>query len=392
MSEVTETAPERTATVDKVRALLPEISSQAEAIEQARAVPRDLAEKLRTAGVFRRYVPRSHGGDELWPDEGLTVIEELARADASVAWVAAVGSEGPSFYAYLPPETYDKIYSGGPDVIHSGVINATGRAVRDSGGYRFSGRWSFASGSNNADYICIHGVLDGPDPATGGPTAAGPATRLGVVPADKVQIDDVWRTSGLKGTASNDIVVNDLFIPEEWTGTFAELPKTVRHPLDQRPLLARFGSEFAAVAVGIAQAALDDIIDIARNKVPATSPSKLAADPVAQYMVGNLATDLYMARALLHQVARDDQASVGTGPIDNAWMLSRRARLSKAASIAASVVEGAYSVSGTTGMFESCPLQRRLRDVRAVTQHYMLSARSAFGPVGLGLLSDGTAR
>jgi len=385
MSEVSVTAPARTSAVGKARALLPEISSQVEAIEQARAVPRDLAEKLRLAGVFRRYVPRSHGGDEMWPDEGLTVIEELARADASVAWVAAVGSEGPSFYAYLPPETYDKIYSAGPDVIHSGVINATGRAVRDGDGYRFSGRWSFASGSNNADYICIHGVLDGES------TGAGPATRLGVVPADKVQIDDVWRTSGLKGTASNDIVVNDLFVPEEWTGTFAELPKVARHPLDQRPLLARFGAEFAAVAIGIAQAALDDILDIARNKVPATSPSKLAADPVAQYMVGNLATDLYMARTLLHQVARDDQASVG-GPIDNAAMVSRRARLSKAASVAASVVEGAYSLSGTTGMFESCPLQRRIRDVRAVTQHYLLSARSAFGPVGVSLLSNDTAR
>ena len=386
MSEVTVTAPERTSAAGKARALLPEISSQVEAIEQARAVPRDLAEKLRLAGVFRRYVPRSHGGDEMWPDDGLTVIEELARADASVAWVAAVGSEGPSFYAYLPPETYDKIYSGGPDVIHSGVINPTGRAVRDGNGYRFSGRWSFASGSNNADYICIHGVLDGES------TGAGPATRLGVVPADKVQIDDVWRTSGLKGTASNDIVVNDLFIPEEWTGTFAELPKIARHPLDQRPLLARFGSEFAAVAIGIAQAALDDVLDIARNKVPATSPSKLAADPVAQYMVGNLATDLYMARTLLHQVARDDQASVGAGPIDNAAAINRRARLSRAASVAASVVEGAYSLSGTTGMFESCPLQRRLRDVRAVTQHYMLSARSAFGPVGVGLLGDPAAR
>src|SRR5580693_2119490 len=184
MSDIAASEPRQTSVLDNVRALLPEIKARAQEIEQARAVPRDLAEKLRTAGVFRRYVPRSHGGDELWPDEGLTVIEELARADASVAWVAAVGSEGPSFYAYLPPETYDKIFSAGPDVIHTGVINATGRAVREGDGYRFSGRWSFASGSNNADYICIHGVLEGAER-----TAAGPATRLGVVPAGQVQID-----------------------------------------------------------------------------------------------------------------------------------------------------------------------------------------------------------
>ena len=386
MSEIAASQPGQSTVLDNVRALLPEIEARAEEIEQARAVPRDLAEKLRIAGVFRRYVPRSHGGDEMWPDEGMTVIEELARADASVAWVAAVGSEGPSFYAYLPPDTYDKIFAGGPDVIHSGVINATGKAVRDKGGYRFSGRWSFASGANNADYICIHGVLDGGEQASGMP-----ATRMGVVPAREVNIEDVWHVSGLKGTASNDIVVSDLFIPDEWTGTFAELPQVARHPLDQRPLLARFGSEFAAVAIGIAQAALDDITDIARNKVPATSRSKLAADPVAQYLVGQLATDLYMARTLLHQVARDDQASVPFGPPDNTAMVIRRARLSRAASVAASVVEGAYSVSGTTGLFESCPLQRRLRDVRAVTQHYMLSARSAFGPVGTAILSEESA-
>jgi alkylation response protein AidB-like acyl-CoA dehydrogenase len=376
---------EETTTLEKVRALRPEISTRAEEIEGVRALPRDIAGKLRSAGVFRRYVPRSHGGDEMWPDEGLTVIEELARADASVAWVAAVGSEGPSFYAYLPPETYDKIYSGGPDVIHTGVINATGRARRDGDGYRFSGKWSFASGCANADYICVHGVLEG-EPGASGP----PATRLGCVPANQVEIVDVWHVSGLKGTGSNDVVVNDLFVPGDWTGNIAELPSVARHPLDQRPLLARFGTEFAAVAVGIAQGALDDIVDIANNKTPAMSRSKLAADPVAQHMVGSLATDLHMARTLLHDVARTDQASVTGGAPDNAVI--RRARLARAASVAASVVDAAYNVSGTTGLFESCPLQRRLRDVRAVTQHFLLSTRNSFGPAGAAILSDDQPR
>jgi indole-3-acetate monooxygenase len=376
---------EETTTLEKVRALRPEISTRAEEIEGVRALPRDIAGKLRSAGVFRRYVPRSHGGDEMWPDEGLTVIEELARADASVAWVAAVGSEGPSFYAYLPPETYDKIYSGGPDVIHTGVINATGRARRDGDGYRFSGKWSFASGCANADYICVHGVLEG-EPGASGP----PATRLRCVPANQVEIVDVWHVSGLKGTGSNDVVVNDLFVPGDWTGNIAELPSVARHPLDQRPLLARFGTEFAAVAVGIAQGALDDIVDIANNKTPAMSRSKLAADPVAQHMVGSLATDLHMARTLLHDVARTDQASVTGGAPDNAVI--RRARLARAASVAASVVDAAYNVSGTTGLFESCPLQRRLRDVRAVTQHFLLSTRNSFGPAGAAILSDDQPR
>jgi indole-3-acetate monooxygenase len=91
---------------------------------------------------------------------------------------------------------------------------------------------------------------------------------------------------------------------------------------------------------------------------------------------------------LLHDVARDDQASVATGPPDNTATLIRRARLARAAS----VVDGCYTLSGTTGLFESCPLQRRLRDVRAVTQHFLLSARNAFAPVGAALLSEAPAR
>jgi alkylation response protein AidB-like acyl-CoA dehydrogenase len=384
MSHMTATDSDRTSPLDNVRALVPEIIARADEIEQARAVPRDLVEQLRSAGVFRRYVPRSHGGDECWPDEGLNVIEELARADASVAWVAAVGSEGPSFYCYLPAETYDKIYSNGPDVVHTGVINPTGRAKRDGAGYRFSGRWSFASGCTTADYICINGVLEGAEPSTGGR----PSGRFGVVPASEVTIEDTWHVSGLKGTGSHDVVVNDLFIPEEWTGDFAELPKITRHPLDQRPLLARFGSEFAAVAVGIAQGALDDVVAIARDKVPATATSRQATDPVTQYMVGSAATDLHMARTLLHEIARADQASVAVRPLDNAFMVTRRARLARVASVSAAVVDACYVVSGTTGLFESCALQRRLRDVRAVTQHFLLSVRSAFAPAGAVVLGE----
>lgn len=384
MSSAAEAGTEQGSVLEDVRALLPEIGARAEEIEQARAVPRDVVEKLREAGVFRRYVPRSHGGTQMWPDEGLTVIEELARADASVAWVAAVGSEGPSFYAYLPSATYDELYSDGPDVVHTGVINATGRAVRDGSGYRFNGRWSFASGCMTADYICLNGLLEGAAPVPGGP----PAARFGVVPASEVEIVDTWRVSGLKGTGSHDIVVKDLFVAEDWTGDFTQLPAVARHPLDQRPLLARFGTEFAAVAIGAAQGALDDIIGIARNKIPATAQSKLAKDPVAQHMVGALATDLYMARTLLHQVAREDQASVAGGPPDEAATLQRRARLARAAAVAASVVDTAYVVSGTTGLYESCPLQRRLRDVRAVSQHFLLSVRNAYAPAGAALLGD----
>ena len=99
-----------------------------------------------------------------------------------------------------------------------------------------------------------------------------------------------------------------------------------------------------------------------------------------------------MARTLLHDVARADQASVPMGPPDNTATAIRRARLARSAAVAASVVEACYNLSGTTGLFESCPLQRRLRDVRAATQHFLLSSRSAYGPVGAAVLGERPAR
>ena len=339
-------------------------------------MPRDLAEKLRSAGVFRRYVPRSHGGDEMWPDEGLTVIEELARADASVAWVAAVGSEA-VFYAYLPADAYDKIYAGGPDVIHTGVINATGRAVRVDGGYRFSGRWSFASGSNNADYICIHGVIEGEQ-----------ATRLGVVRPARSRSKMSGTSAGSRAPRATTSWSATCSSPRSGPGTSRSCRSTpgTRSTSDNwAPASARSsppslsGSPRRRWTTSPTSPATRSRPPRAASSRPTRSPSTLPASSPP--------TCTWRARCCTRS-GRDDQASVAFGPPDERATALRRARLSRAASVAASVVEGAYGLSGTTGLFESCPLQRRLRDVRAVTQHYMLSARSAFGPVGTGILSE----
>src|SRR5690349_2399698 len=131
-------------TLEKVRALAPQIAGRAEEVERDRAVPKDLVEQLKAAGVFRMYVPRTHGGDELPALEGLEVIEELARADGSVGWIAMIGASTPAFFARLPADTYDAIYADGPDVVMAGSLLPKGQAVPEGDGYRFTGQWPFA--------------------------------------------------------------------------------------------------------------------------------------------------------------------------------------------------------------------------------------------------------
>jgi alkylation response protein AidB-like acyl-CoA dehydrogenase len=357
-----------TATLDRVRELAPTITARAEEIEAARAVPRDLVDALRAAGAFRMYVPRSHGGDELPPLDVVAVIEELSRADGSVGWITTIGANSPAFFAHLPPDVYDEIYAHGPDVIQAGSLLPAGRAVRTADGYRFTGRWPFASGCEHADLISFSALVQDGD--------APPESRFALVPADRVEILDTWYVNGLKGTGSHDITVEDLLVPERWTGSLLAPPTAPHHPLDNVPPLGRLGPELAAVALGIAQGAVDDLVEVGRTKRPLGGlRPRLAEDPLFQHRTGATLTDLRTARLLLHHVARTDWDRACEGvPPDAVSFHERRALLGRVVSLSVAVVDACYSACGTTGLYQSSPLQRRLRDVRAASQHVLFTA------------------
>jgi alkylation response protein AidB-like acyl-CoA dehydrogenase len=336
------------------------------------------------------YVPKSHGGDELPPIEVVRVIEEVSRADASVGWLATIGTNTPAIFSFLPADTYDAIYAHGPDVIQAGSLVPRGRAVPTEGGYRFTGQWPFASGCHHADYMDFSAFVDRPsDSAAKG---GGPEIRFGVVLRSEVEILDTWHVSGLKGTGSHDFRADDLFVADAWTGSFRDPQPVVRHPLDVVPPLGRLGLELAAVAVGTAQGALDDLIEIGRTKRPLGGLLKrLAEEPTFQYSVGELDLQLRTARILLHATALSDFDRVTQDrELGQRELLERRTILGRVGDLATGVVDGCYHKSGTTGLFESSTLQRRLRDIHAVVQH-VLFTMDAIGPSGALLLGEEVA-
>ena len=371
-------------TFDSVRELAPSIAEIAATVETERGLPAGLLDQLKQAGVFRMYVPKSHGGDELAPIDVVRVIEEISRADASVGWLAAIGANTPAIFAFLPPDTYDEIYADGPDVIQAGSLIPRGRAVPTDGGFRFSGQWPFASGCNHADYIDFASFIDRP-----GDDGGSREFRFGVVPRGDVQIVDTWHVSGLKGTGSHDIRATDVFVPSEWTGSLVAPAPVVRHPLDAVRPLGRLGLELAAVAVGTAQGAMDDLIQLGRTKKPLGGlMRRLAEDPAFQGALGALDLDLRTARTLLHNVAKTDfERAIAGRELELRELLERRTVLSRVGELAVLVVTGCYRKSGTTGLFESSSLQRRLRDVHAVVQHALFTM-DALGPLGALLLDE----
>src|ERR1700733_6346716 len=119
-----------------IRELAAHVASRAAEIEAERCIPPDLVEALRSIGVFRMFVPQSHGGLELDLPTALEVIEALGRLDGSLAWTAMIGAGSAIFVPYLPQETYDQVYQNGPDVIIAASAQNAGTAEVAPGGWR----------------------------------------------------------------------------------------------------------------------------------------------------------------------------------------------------------------------------------------------------------------
>jgi indole-3-acetate monooxygenase len=348
-----------------VRHLVPSISDRANEIEAGRRVPLDLIDELRAAGCFRLVRPASHGGLEASIADAMRALESLARADASVAWTVMIGAGSWIDLANLPRETFDGLYATNPDAITAGVFNPSGAIAPVDGGYRVNGRWSFASGCEHADVVfgnCVEGIVDGM-----------PQLRGAVFAPSEVTIEDTWSVSGLCGTGSHHIHVDGVVIPAERTFVPMGGEPCIDALIVRLPPPAVFSLVLAAVALGIAQGALDDIAVLASDKVPLLSPVSLAGNPLFQFDLATADTDLRAARSLVYDEAAQLWATAGMGdPLTMEHRARGRASAVWAVDRAISVVTTAYRAGGGSSLYSNCPLQRRLRDIYALAQHFIV--------------------
>jgi alkylation response protein AidB-like acyl-CoA dehydrogenase len=295
----------------------------------------------------------------------MRLLEELARTDGSVGWTVMIGGAAPVILGLLPVQTFDAIYAAGPDVVVGGTFNPTGSATPTEGGYIVNGRWTFASGCQHSDWFIAHCIVD---------DGRMPPMRMMVVPGSDVDIVDTWRVSGLRGTGSHDFTITDVFVPDARTFQFGD-QSGVDAAVMRVPELSLSTMLFAAVAIGIAQGALDEITAIATAKVPAFGMETLAANPLFRNHLGAADAELRAARALVYSEAA---VAWQTAAERVDLTLEQRARFRAATTwavrAAASVVDVAYTAGGGSSIREDNPLQRRLRDVHALTQHFAIKA------------------
>ncbi|CAE6773451.1 acyl-CoA dehydrogenase family protein [Paraburkholderia nemoris] len=342
-----------------------EIAARREEFDRLSHVPRDVIAKLKRAGVYRAATPKRFGGDALAPTAFLDMIERIAVADGSAAWVASFGSAN-VYLAALPMATQAQIYADGPDQVFAGGLFPVQAAQPADGGWRVNGTWKFASGCKGADWLGV-----GIGAASSGSGAPG-KPRTAVFRPHQVEIVENWDVVGMQGTGSHDLRVTDQFVTDDWTFVRGGEP-CVDEPLYRYPTIAYAAQVLAVVNLGLARAALDVANHMAGGRKTTTGAPQLADRAYYRIELAKAEAQLRSARAFFYDTTDDVWQSILAGnPVTPEQTSLLRLAATQIAREGADVVQRAYRLGGTMAIYRSHPLQRLVRDAMVVTQHAFL--------------------
>ncbi len=337
--------------------------------------PRPVLDTLIQQRLFRVWLPRSVGGDELDLMDSLALMEASARVDGSFGWTVMIGSGGGLFGAIIEPESAREMLAP-PEAVIAGSGMPHGRAEVVEGGYRATGRWRYASGAAHATWFTANCIVYR-DGAPVLDSAGAPLIRAMSFPASQVAIHRTWDVSGMRATGSEDFSVDDVFVPARRTFSVFGDPPHETGPLYRFPFVSITQAGVAAVALGIAAHAVEDYA----MRGPVT-------DITAHARYGEAVARVDLARAGWREVTRAAWDRVlAAEALDDRAQARVALACTHATREAAAAVDLLHDVGGMAAMDETSDLGRCWRDVHAVTQHSSVRLAN-YGSAGATLLGQ----
>jgi alkylation response protein AidB-like acyl-CoA dehydrogenase len=374
------------AVIARAKAVQPLVAAAANEIEQTRRLPPALLDQLHDQRLFRLLLPRSSQGIETDPLTFFRVMETIAQADASTAWCLSQAGGCAMAAAYLDLPVAHAVF-GDPRAVLAWGPGPKVKAVECEGGYRVTGVWSFASGGRHATWLGAHCPVYAADGSPKRDANGAQIERTMLVRTEDVTWTDIWNTVGLRGTASDQFTLNDLFVRADHSIT-REFDRERREdgPLYRMGSGTCYQVGFAGVACGIARGALDNFVDVARNKVPRGAKSALRDNAVVQSGLAQAEVHLRAARSFLLQSMADIWADLVAGnDITVEQRITIRMAATHAIHKAREAVDFTYNAAGATAIFDGHPLERRFRDIHTVTQQ-LQGRLSHFETVGAWMM------
>jgi alkylation response protein AidB-like acyl-CoA dehydrogenase len=353
--------------LDATREILPLVRAGGDEGERERRLPRHVADAMAEIGICRMLAPRAAGGLEVDPITYLDVIEALSRAEGSAGWCAQVYTANSHLAGFLSTEVGWELYGKNPKSIMSGTLAAPyGQARVVEGGFRVTGRWPYGSGCDNADWVSFTvGVfLDDDRPRLD--EHGLPEQRIIVVPAASATIHGNWYVSGLRGTGSHDVSLQDVFVPNERTFWWTETPHHPGALYRHRWWLLAHGAQ----RLGVARAMIDALYDLAQVKTPTRQTNLIRDRSITQMQFAQAEAICSAARAFLWETTRKLWEKTSAGEVATMKDLALARLASTNASVGAQqVAELMFSAAGGTAISTSCPIERLFRDAHAAAAH-----------------------
>ena len=359
------------------------IEAHADEAEQQRRLPAATVAALVEADLMRMCVPAVYGGPEVAPPQMVDAIAAIAHADGAAGWCSMIASTTASLSAFLPAEIAARIY-GDRSVVTGGVFAPNGKAVAESvgdvDGFRVAGRWAWGSGTQHCQWI------------VGGAMTAD-AMRLCWFPADEVSFIDTWHTGGMRGSGSLDYCVDAAFVPLDHTIVPGATSPVADCGVARFPNFTLLACSVAAVGLGVARRALDELGDIAQGKRPQFSSRTLAQSGFTQIEYARAEAQLRSARAFLSDEVGTAWTTIEQGDhVTLDQRIAMRLAATHAATAAASAADTAFTLAGGTSVYDTSVLGRCMRDAHVVTQHIQTAPKlnEKIGRLLFGLDDDVT--
>lgn len=379
--------------LNEVERLRPIIKGNASSAEVNRKLSQDVYDAMYDAGLFTMLAPKAYGGLELHPVEVMKVWESVAHADSAAAWNLVMNQAIAAYAAWLPDEGAKELFRNGPPTV-AGALNPPAAATRVDGGWRITGQCPFGSGCHHAMWLAMPAVeMDGDQPKVD-PATGQPATFGVFLPRSEATILDTWHTYGMRGTGSTDYEVTDLFVPDRLVVPVAPLQNPApgfEGPLFRMwPWTAILGE--ATVSVGVAATAVDEAVQLCKNKTPAYNATPLREQQLAQFQMAKARARVEASRDTLYRAAEEAYEDV----VNRNALLSVESKIrlqlavSFAAEACAEAVRFVNDATGTSSIRLQQPFERHFRDAHVLLQHSSKSS-PRYGSAGrlmFGLEND----
>ena len=368
--------------LEAVRRVGPLMREQAEESERARRPTPKVIAALSEAGLFRLLLPRSLGGLEVDPVTCSSVVEEISRYDSAAGWLLQANT-GAWWSSRLPTEGVEEIYGDTPDALMAAAFHPPQQAVEVAGGYRITGRGPLASNVHDSEWVFLTAlVTDGQQPrmVEGMPQVIGLVLRT-----QEVKIVDTWYSMGMRATDSDDVVMDDVFVPRSRTFPFVpefEPSEHFRGPLYRYPGGAAPVLIIAPVPLAVAREAITAVRELAQRKTAFGFNRPLRDRAVVQATLARAEALLRSARLFFYDTVGSAWARVEAG---ESLTLEQKADLllagTHAVATAAKVTDMMHRIAGTNGIYTKNPLERHFRDAQTLRHHGLVS-ENRFEAVG----------